>query len=314
MTAPFRRTLPLRFALVLLSASCGPALVSTPPAPAPRPADAPVSTPVVTAPRAARFTLPGTPATADYSVRVRTALERDSAGVTEQDMVESSARVQLVLRRDVRGGLRGTGRVDSFTVRATGASVRSSLRTSGSAAAASAPLPPLVNVNIDVLLDSTSLRATVRPTPANECDRPDVAAAALARDLLVRVPQSVAVGDTWRDSLVAFVCRGGVPITLRTTIESRVDGTDDNDRKLRLTRTITTRLEGISRSPWRQVELSGEGRGTQNVTIDLVRGTLLEIDGESTLTFRIANGSLRDAVRTQQVVQKSSVQVRSVRP
>ena len=276
--------------------------------------DAPVSMPVETRPRAARFTLPGTPAIADYTVRVRTSLERDSAGVTEQDMVESSARVQLVLRRDVRGGLRGTGRVDSFTVKATGASVRSSLRTSGSAATAAPPPPPLLNVNIDVLLDSAFVRATVRPSPANECDRPDVAAAGLARDLLVRVPQSVAVGDMWSDTLVAFVCRGGVPITLRTTIETRADGTDDNDRRLRLKRRMSTKLEGITRSPWRQVELTGEGRGTQDVTLDLVRGTLLDLDGESTLTFRIANGSLRDAARTQQVVQKSSVQVRFVRP
>ncbi len=313
MTAPLRRT---ALPLLLLLGACGPALVSTPPATAPpsRPADAPVSTPVAAAPRTARFTLPGTPVTADYDVRVRTALERDSAGVREQDQVESSARVQLVVRRDVRGGLRGTGRVDSFTVKASGASVRSSLRTSGSAAAIAPPLPPLLNVSIDVLLDSLSVRATVRPAPANECDRPEVAAAALARDLLVRVPQSVAVGDTWRDSLVAFVCRGGVPITLRTTVETRVDGTDDGDRTLRLRRTIATKLEGTSRSPWRQVEISGEGRGTQTVKLDLTRGALSELDGESTLTFRIANGSLRDAARTQQVVQKSSVQVRSVRP
>lgn len=253
--------------------------------------------------------LPAVSPTTRYGVRVRTSLTRDSAGRTEQDVVESAAQVELTLRRDARGSLRGSGRVDSFTVRANGASVRST----SSVGPAPAPAAPLSNVEFDVLLDSAFVRTSVRPALANECDSPQAAAASMARDLLVRVPQSVVVGNRWRDSLVAFVCRGGVPITMRTTVESVVSGTSDGDRRLRIRRTFDTRLEGISRSPWRQVEIGGEGNGTQDVQLDVATGTIVELDGESTLTLRVANGSLKDASRVQRVVQKSTVQVRTQR-
>ena len=242
-------------------------------------------------------------------MRVRTALQRDSAGMSEQGDLESSARIALTLRRDPRGGLRGTGRVDSFTVRASGASAYTTTAPSAPPVTA----PPLGSVNVDVLLDSSFVRASVRPALANECDRPEAAAASMARDLLVRVPTSVAVGERWRDSLVAFVCRGGVPITMRTVTETVVERSDDGDRRLQLRRTLTTRLEGVLRSPWRQVELAGEGVGGQTITLDIARGTIVELDGESTLTFRMANGSLRDASRVQRVVQRATVQVRAVR-
>ncbi len=300
-------------ALVFLGA-CGPALVAVPPA-APRPtpsvpASAPPSAPAPSASGAPRFALPAVSPTARYGVRVRTALTRDSAGRTEQDVVESSARVELTLRRDARGSLRGTGRVDSFTVRASGASVRSA----SSVGPTPAPVPPLSNIMFDVLLDSAFVRTSVRPALANECDSPEAAAASMARDLLIRVPPNVVVGTRWRDSVVAFVCRGGVPITMRTTVESTLSGTSDGDRRLRIRRTIDTRLEGISRSPWRQVEIGGEGSGTQDVQLDVATGSIVELDGESTLMLRVANGSLRDAARVQRVVQKSTVQVRPVRP
>ena len=298
-----RFTLVAAFPLLLLA--CARPVVSATPVPAP------ALPPVSAAPLSARFALPAILPATSYAVRVHTQLERDSAGRIEQDVVESSARVQLTLRRDARGALRGSGRVDSFSVTGTGATARASVtRTTTSAALAA---PQFTSVLIDAALDSTLVRAVVRPPLANECDRPEAAAAAVARDLLVRVPPSVAVGDQWRDSLVTFVCRGGVPMTVRMTIASVVTGARDN-RLLRLRRTLSTSVEGNSRTPWRQVEISGVGRGTQEITIDLERGTLDALDGESTLTIRVANGSLRDATRTQQVVQTVTMTARAIRP
>src|SRR5688500_7310105 len=96
------RRCPVVLALV---AACAPGL-----SPAPVPAPAPVAAPPVEAPRTVRFRLPLTMGSAGYAVRVRTELERDSAGRKERDVVESSARVELSLRRDPRGLLRGPGR------------------------------------------------------------------------------------------------------------------------------------------------------------------------------------------------------------
>ena len=313
-TMPPMRRMPLGrplsvMAVLALCAACAPG-------PSAAPAPAPVPTPVVTppsveSPRAPRFRLPLALATTSYGMQVRTELERDSAGRTERDLVESSARVELTLRRDPRGLLRGAGRVDSFVVRASGASARTT--TPATMLSTAVPAPLFTSVAIDAVLDSTQLRTVVRPPLANECDRPEAAAAGMARELLVRIPESVSVGDRWRDSLVTLVCRGGVPMTVRTIIESVAAGTTDGDRILRVRRTVATTLDGNSRTPWRQVEITGTGRGTQDVQVDVARGTMVALDGESTLTIRVVNGSLRDAARTQQVVQKVTLSARASR-
>jgi hypothetical protein len=289
---------------LLTGCARGPALT---PAPSPSPAaPAPIE-----APRALRFRIPLVTGSAGYDVRVRTELERDSAGRKERDVVESSARIELMVRRDTRGFLRGAGRVDSFIVRGNGATMRTTTPPTMSSTSIAAPL--FTSVAIDAVLDSTQLRTIVRPPLANECDRPEAAAAGMARELLVRLPESMGVGDRWRDSLVTLVCRGGVPMTVRTIIESAVTGTSDGNRTLRIQRTVATTLEGNNRSPWRQVEISGDGRGMQEVQVDVERGTLSSLDGESTLVIRIRNGSLREASRLEQVTQKTTLSVREAR-
>jgi hypothetical protein len=294
--------------VLTLTLACAPGLS---PAPEPASLPAPVAAPRVETPRDLRFRLPLVMGSAGYTVRVRTELERDSAGRRERDVVESDARVELALRRDVRGFLRGSGRVDSFLVRGTGAATRTATPRPMTTTTVAAPL--FTSVAIDAVLDSTQLRTVVRPPLANECDRPEAAAAGMARELLVRLPASVAVGDRWRDSLVTLVCRGGVPMTVRTVVESVLTGTGDGDRILRVHRILATTLEGSNRSPWRQVEISGEGRGTQEVQVNVERGTLVSLDGEGTLVVRIRNGSPREAPRLEQVTQKTSVTVRDIR-
>ncbi len=305
----------LTLALVLPAlAACGGGLTPAPapaPAPASRPPAAPrpeAPRPEAPVPRATRLRLPLALSSTTYQVRLRGELERDSAGRRESDVVETTARVELALRRDARGGLRGTGRVDSFTVRANGASVRPSANVTRSTA--SVPGPLFTSVAIDATLDSTQLRATVRPALPNECDRPEAAAALIARELLVRVPANVGVGDRWRDSLVTLVCRGAVPMTLRTIVESTADELRDNDRTLHVRQNITSVLEGISRTPWRQVAVTGAGSGTQDVLLDIERGVVTAIDGTSTLVVTVVNGSLRDASAMQQVKQTVTLTVR----
>ncbi|HYW30091.1 MAG TPA: hypothetical protein VE869_01200 [Gemmatimonas sp.] len=292
-------------------AACSGGLTPAPapaPAPAPGPAAPRAETPAV---RATRFRLPLALSSVSYRVELRAELERDSASRRERDVSETSARVALALRRDARGSLRGTGRVDSFTVRASGVSVRPSANVTRSTA--SVPAPLFTSVAVDATLDSTQLRATVRPALPNECDRPEAAAASIARELLVRVPENVSIGDRWRDSLVTLVCRGAIPMTLRTIVESVADETRDGDRILHVRQSTFSVLEGSSRTPWRQVTVSGTGSGTQDVLIDIARGVVTAIDGGSTLVVTVMNGSLRDASATQTVKQTVVVTVRQTK-
>ena len=302
--------------LPLLLLACGPALVPTPPAPAPRPTPVPntpgpAARPVASG--AARYTLPSAIPVSRYSVSVRVQLERDSAGRVQREGAESGGTVTLTVRRDRRGGLRGTGRVDGYTLRAGGALAGPAIRT-GSMPATDAPL----SVNLALVLDTLAAQAVVQPALANECDRPETAAAALARDLLVRVPDSVAVGDRWRDSLVSVVCRGGIPLVLRTTVESTLQeaNTQGGVTVLEVRRSLASQLEGSSPSPWRPVTVAGEGRGTQRARFDAVRGTLLELEGESTLIVRVNGATTPGAASSsgtglmQQVVQRVTLGAR----
>ncbi len=312
----------LSIATLLAATACSrsapPATRPTPPAPVP---PMPESVP------AARFTLPTTIAQTVYDVRVTTEISLDNAGVFTRDTVENTARVSLSLRRDVRGFLRGPGRVDSFTVRGSNASPRVTterpvrapgVRMSSGQAQPTTPgqQPQFTTVAIDAVLDSSFTRAVVRPPLGNECDRQDAlkaAAAAVARDLLVRVPATLDVGDRWRDSVVTFVCNGGVPMTMRTIIESEATGTRDGNRSLLVHRALSMRLDGNDRTPWTQVTIDADGAGVQDAVIDIATGAMVELTGRSTLTVRVTSGSQRDAPRTQQVVQRVTTTAKAIR-
>lgn len=314
---PSPRGTALWLPLPLLLLACGPALVPAPPAPAPRPVpNAPPTVARPAAPGAVRYSLPSAIPVSRYTVSMRVQLERDSAGRTQREGAESAGTVTLTLQRDRRGGLRGTGRVDGYTFRAGGALAGSPVRTAG-APANDAPL----SVSLALALDTLAAQAVVQPALANECDRPETAAASLARDLLVRVPDSVAVGDRWRDSLVSVVCRGGIPLVLRTTVESTLQeaSMQDGITVLDVRRALTSRLEGSAQSPWRTVTIGGEGRGTQRARFDAARGTLLELEGESMLIVRVTGGSPAGAAGSagaggvQQVVQRVTFTARGAR-
>ena len=312
----------LSIAALLATAACS---RSAPPATRPTtPAPIPPIPETIPAPR---FSLPATIAETVYDVQVTTEISLDSAGVFTRDTVENSARVSLALRRDARGFLRGTGRVDSFTVRGSNDSPRVTTQRPVRAPGVRTPpgqaqvggsrqQPQFTAVTIDAVLDSSFTRAVVRPPLANECDRQEAlkaAAAAVARDLLVRVPATLGVGDRWRDSVVTFVCNGGVPMTMRTIIESEVMGTRDANRSLLVHRTLSMRLDGNDRTPWTQVTVDADGTGTQDVVVDVSSGAMVEFSGRSTLTVRVTSGSQRDAPRTQQVVQRVTTTAKAVR-
>jgi hypothetical protein len=187
------------------------------------------------------------------------------------------------------------GQVDSFTVRSTLDTTRR----------AGAPVMPALLL-LEATLDSTVLRVTTRPPLANECDRPEAGAAALAREVLVRVPDGVVVGDQWRDSSVALVCRSGVPITVYTSVQSRLDKA--TSETLTITRTIASRLEGTGGSAFRALALTGSATGTQRLEVSVARGTMEKLEGTSTLTLQVSERAPPAAARTQQVTQRVELQ------
>lgn len=281
-------------AVVAILAACGgPALTPAAPSPVPEPAasPAPVAVP-------ARVTLPARLPVTTWRVQSIARVKVTGGGVSgaaaDEQRVETSGLVSWSADRQPWGALRATGHVDSFTVRTSFDTQRGTML----------PAVPVM-VLVEATLDSAFARVATRPPLANECDRPEVGAAALARDLLVRVPNGSSVGYWWKDSSVTLVCRSGVPLTVYTSVNSRLEKMSADQLVVR--REITSRLEGKGRSAFRALELTGTASGVQKVEIAPQRGTVERLEGTGTLTLTAIERLPGTPARTQQIVQRTEL-------
>lgn len=312
---------------VVMLAACGGGPVVTP-APAPEP------TPVVVEPVRAPIRVTLLPArmartTWQVTTRARISASGETRGDVRGDArsetrsassIDSRALVSWTLERAGNGALRGTGQVDSFTVRSTLDSASNSASSSMNRStntptnnstnnAANNNRPPGLLL-LDAVVDSVSHRVVTRPLLPNECDRPELSAVALAKEVLVRIPDGLAVGDRWRDSTVSLVCRIGVPITIHTVAQSVVERLDQD--RLLINRTITGTLDGKGGSAFRGFELTGTSSGTQRLRVHPASGVLETIEGTSTLTLQVTERTPSGVPRTQQVVQQVELKAERV--
>ena len=252
---------------------------------------------------------------AKYMNEMTATLERDSAGRVLTEHVMTRGLITLQGRRDSLGAIRGSGVVDSFTIR--GLESAAAVRPGETPATTTVPVltPPVLNVMFDAVLDSRILRVAARPSLPNECDRPETGATSLVRDLIVRLPRTLAVGATWRDSTVSFLCRLGVPITTRSNSVFIIEGTDKVQGRveLLLRKTSDVQLAGELRNTWRVMTVAASGRTTQVIRIDATSGLVRSLDSDGQLTVRLNDTSRRDGSGAQEVRQTTKGHVAFVR-
>jgi len=282
-------------------------------------APVPVAAPAVVAPLPARITIARTVAERSYTVQSSATIERDSAGRTDTQRIDTRASIALSMTRTDDGALRGSGRVDAFTVQLSGAGVVVPLPSSGLSSSATATkqvrpsgFAPLL---FDAALEATSVRVTARPPLINECDRNEAGATTLVHDLLVRVPSTIVVGASWRDSISSVLCRVGIPITVRAVHEYVVQSVDGSGATtaIRIRRTIATRLDGKVGSAWRTLELSGTGTGANDIRVDATSGAVQSIDGQYVLTLQLIERGRSSAPKSQRVTQKTTLHAETPR-
>jgi len=259
--------------------------------------------------------------TVRYDVVNTAQVERDSAGQPNREQVTTRARVAFAMERigTARAGtaldLRSTGRVDGFVI-------TSSDRITGSRSSAlpgvtevpSRPVAPLT-VPFDATLDGLTARVTPRPALANECDQPEMSALSLVRELLVRLPPELEVGQVWSDTSRTFLCRGGVPITVQhvatATVRELASGPSGPFTRVIIDRVIASRMEGALTTSWRSVGLTGRGSGTQRLVVDATQGTLVELTSESTTELQVHDSVRRDEGQ-QTITQRVAMTARRV--
>lgn len=302
-------------AVALLPGACTPAVTPLPES-RPAPVVAPETPPPAVAPR--RFSIDRTLPSAQYAVRVVSALRADSQGapLEEEVRAEGTVTVRGTRARSATSptldALRAEGRVDGFRLTAS-ARVRDAR---GSALPGTTPpaLPdaPIVTA-FEAVFDSVLARVAPVPPLANECDQPSVAAAALAREVLLRLPEAITPGLAWQDSVRVFTCRGGVPITLHLVSETRVTEIARDGRRATLERSVRSTAEGELALGWRTVGLRGRGDARYTVTLDLPEGTVNRVDGTGEMRFE-ASDSARPSARDTRVLQRTTYEARRITP
>jgi hypothetical protein len=251
------------------------------PRPAPVPENAgPPSVPVLSV---WRPSFPATPSR--YRVRVETRLARDSAGRKEEAPLTTSGQVEMTWPGG-RGG-RVEGRVSAFLLsgseRVLDPAVRPAART----------------VAFEGTVDSLTLRLSVVPALSNECDAPETAALAMARELFVRWPASLAVGTAWRDSSATFSCRGGLPIVTRVRARFVVREATDPDL-LDVVRSSEVELSGELKQAFRAVRLRGRGTGESHFLVSRRTGMVVTLDGTSSVELVVTDASRGGELRVMQ--------------
>ncbi len=293
-----------------IAAACG---TKAPPAVEPSvPTPAPVIPIVLEPPVVSSWSIPAVMPSTRYLSEVSTTLQRDSAGRVLEERVETRGLITLQGRRDTLGAFRGSGVVDSFTVRGLERVLSPNLGETST----SRPVPVLsitpLTVPFEASLDARMLRISTRPPLANECDKAESGATNMVRDLVVRLPRTLAVGTTWQDSTVGFVCRLGVPITTRTKstyLVASVERVQDDRVELMVRKTADVAMLGELKSTWRTVTVNATGRSTQMSRVDALSGVLRSAEGEGLLTVKLTDSSRRDGSGTQEVRQQTKVRI-----
>lgn len=306
---------------LLAAAACTPPSArqpaARPPAPAPKrtpPASnrgaSPAAAPTSGAPNAAaaRAGAPFSYAPGSYRYAVTSAatieLASDSGGQQRGETVESRAVVGLRLTARGDGARAVAGTVDSFTV---------------SRAGVPAPAMPLLAAPLSFrgTLDPARTRLELHPgtsaapprvAAGGDCNSPSEALLLLAREALAVVPPgALAAGRTWDDSTVSTVCRGDVPLTVRSVHHYRVEGVERRGETdaVHLTRTSDIGVAGQGAQRGLTVTVSGRGSARADLYLDVVAGHFLGGEGESTLQLDL---SAPDRA-TQHVTQRARVRV-----
>jgi hypothetical protein len=305
--------------VLVLAVTLGACAPGVAPLPAPTPAPGRDSAPTVVVPPDRRVLIARELPMARYEVRLRTTLRLDSLGTPVEEQMSSEGTISFQGRRGPSAAspslqaLQATGRVEGYRV-STSTRVRDARTSALPGAAASLPASgEPVSAAFEAVFDSVLARITPTPALANECDHPAAAAVSVARELLLRLPETLSNGQQWQDSARVFTCRNGVPITVQLVHATRVTALSADGRQATLERTVQTRADGRLALGWRTVSLQGSGNARYTITLRVPDGVVERVEGTGEMRFD-ASDSARPSARVTRVDQRTQYEARRLSP
>jgi hypothetical protein len=143
--------------------------------------------------------------------------------------------------------------------------------------------------------------------PDSACVAPDAPLIALARDVLVPLPFSVALGHAWQDTVRTTTCRAGIPVTTTAVRSYRVMGPSERDgaQALAVSRATQITMTGQGTPRGQTVTVVGGGQGAGALFLDVAGGRYLGGVDSSTVELTITNG-----MQTRRFVQQARQETR----
>jgi hypothetical protein len=133
----------------------------------------------------------------------------------------------------------------------------------------------------------------------DDCASPTAAAVEFTRDLWVRPPSRVQVGDAWTDSASLTLCRDGVPLQSTILRAYRVVTVDSAAQFLTIVRRTRVTLTGSGALRGDTVSVSGRGTGEATLRLSIRSGWLVDGTGTSQLRLEAVGRSRVQSVEQQ---------------
>ncbi|HEU4564169.1 MAG TPA: hypothetical protein VFS05_05965 [Gemmatimonadaceae bacterium] len=270
---------------------------------APQPAPAPSSTPrpspsagtPAPAAEARSWEFRYTQGSRRYRVESEATVRLRSDTSQQEAPIHSSALVTVTTVPSAGGRFSLIATVDSFAI-ARGDAIP--------APDSAAPLPS--RATLRAMMSPTGALEILPSPAAGSCD-PAEPLLAIARDLVVSLPPTLAVGAQWSDSTTTSVCRGGTPVTTGIVRDYLVEGSEkvNGVSAIRIRRTDTFTLAGASVTNGQPVAISGRGTGTATLHFDPAAGAYLGGTSESEAELTVRAGRMESSF-TQVVKRRVS--------
>lgn len=304
---PSRPLLPLA---LLAAAACGPRVPARPaPAPArtPGPAatPAPATVPAAEPARATRLEVTYQPGFAEYVVTSQALVhvEGDSLGARDDSV---ATRARFSLRVSPANAPRGVVvTVDSFLVSPT----------RGAPLASALAMPLAFQAQLDESLRRIDFLAE-QPMLGAPCTGPAFTLLAVARDLVAPLPAPVEKGARWTESASYELCRGGVPLTVASRHEWRVDDIVEQEGRtlVRLHRETQATIAGSGSGRRAGARIDGTSRATADYLVDPQTGRLHHATVASTAELKVVERAGGPVITSRQDARQEAVALAPAQP
>lgn len=304
---PSRPLLPLA---LLAAAACGPRVPARPaPAPArtPGPAATPAPATVSAAEpaRAMRLEVTYQPGFAEYVVTSQALVhvEGDSLGAREDSV---ATRARFSLRVSPANAPRGVVvTVDSFLVSPT----------RGAPLASALAIPLAFQAQLDESLRRIDFLAE-QPMLGAPCTGPAFTLLAVARDLVAPLPATVEKGARWTESGSHQLCRGGVPLTVASRHEWRVDDIVEQEGRtlVRLHRETQATIAGSGSGRRAGARIDGTSRAAADYLVDPQTGRLHHATVASTAELKVVERAGGPVITSRQDARQEAVALAPAQP